>query len=281
MALVNMNQMLREAKKRRYAVGNFDVFNIEMFKGVIKAAEETRSPVIIAYGEAFMDYISIEAFTPLMRNVAERASVPVAIHLDHAIAYETIVKAVHAGFTSVMVDASDKPIAENIAMTRKVIELCRMFDVSVESEIGHVSGLTSVFENDDYMYTSVEEAKMFVKQTRVDTLAIAIGTVHGVYKEEPKLNFKRIKEIGEAIDVPLVLHGASGLSGDDIRRTIDSGISKINIHTDLTLRAMDAVRKSVGNADVSLMALCEEITEATRLEALAKMNQLGCCGKAG
>lgn len=281
MALVNMGQMLRHAKENKYAVGNFDVFNIEMLKGVIEGAEETKSPVIIAYGEVFIDYISIESFTAMVVEMAKDASVPVALHLDHAVQFETIVRAAHAGFTSVMIDASDKSLEENIAITKKVVELCRVFDVSVEAEVGHVSGLSGMYENDDYMYTSVEEAKTFVEQTGVDALAIAIGTVHGVYKEEPKLNFERIREISDAIDVPLVLHGASGLADEDIKKTVDSGIQKVNVFTDLMLKSMDAIRENISNQDISLMELCDQITHATKQEVIKNIIQFGSSNMAG
>lgn len=281
MALVNMEQMLRHAKENKYAVGNFDVFNIEMLRGVIEGAEETKSPVIIAYAEVFMDYVSIESFAAMVVEMAKDASVPIALHLDHAVRFDTIVKAANAGFTSVMIDASDKSLEENIAITKKVVELCRIFDISVESEIGHVSGLSGMFENDEYMYTSVEEAKTFVEQTDVDALAIAIGTVHGVYKEEPKLNFKRTKEISEAVDVPLVLHGASGLTDEDFKKTIENGIQKINVHTDLTLKSMDAIREDIDNQDISLMELCSNITKATKQEVIRNIIQFGSSNMVG
>ncbi len=279
MPLVNMNKMLADAAKGGYAVGNFDVFNLEMLKGVMAAVEEMRAPVIIAWGEGFTDYVELEAFAPMVRRFLERASVPAVLHLDHAAGFDTILRAVHAGFTSVMIDASDKPLEENIAMTRKVVEACRVFDVSVESEIGHVSGL-DMFEDDTPIYTNVAEAKYFVEQTGVDALAVAIGTVHGVYKEEPKLSFERLAELHAALPVPLVLHGASGLSAEDVKKSVAGGITKVNIFTDLTLQSVAAARRALEKPETGLMAMCSEISEATRKEAIEKIKQLGCAGKA-
>ncbi len=280
MALVNMNQMLRDAREGGYGIGNFDVFNIEMLKGVIQAAEEMRSPAIVAYGEGFMDYISLEAFTPLAVEIAKKATVPIALHLDHAVGFDVILKAIKYGFTSVMMDASDQTLEENIRLTKSVSDICKVFDISVEAEIGHVSGLGDLYENDDYKYTDVGEAVHFVENSGATALAIAIGTVHGEYSEEPDLNFKRIAEIKEAVDIPLVLHGASGLSADDLKKAVENGISKVNIFTDLTLKSLQAVKDNINKDGISLMGICEKITEATKLEAIEKIRVLGSAGKA-
>lgn len=280
MALVNLSQILRRASEEHFAVGNFDIFSIEMLKGVMAAAEETKSPIILAYGEAFEHYIDIAAFTAMMRSLAEAASVPVCIHLDHAVEFGYIARAIHCGFTSVMIDASDKPLEENIALTKKVVELAHALGVSVESEIGHVSGIEGLFENDDYIYTDVGEARHFVEATGVDALAVAIGTVHGVYKEEPRLNIARLKELHAALNVPLVLHGGSGLSDADFKACIASGVTKVNIHTDLTLAGLRAARISAGDPQMSLMKLGFAITDAVKADAKAKMELFGCCGKA-
>lgn len=280
MPLVNLRTVLEKARRERYAVGNFDVFNVEMVRGILDAAEETRSPVILAYGEAFEELAPMECFAPVMLGMARRSTVPVCVHLDHAVGYELILRAVHAGFTSVMNDASDKPLPRNVETTRKVVEVCRVFDVSVEAELGHVSGLGDLYENDESIYTDVREAASFAKETGIDALAVAIGTVHGVYKEEPRLNFERLQEIRAAVDVPLVLHGGSGLSPDDFRRTIEYGICKVNIFTDLTLAAMRRIREDAGVAGMAYITQCARTAAAVKDEAIGKMRIFGSCGRA-
>lgn len=280
MPLVNLSNMLKKADQEKTAVGNFDVFNIEMLKAVLGAAEETRSPVILAYGEVFEDYIDILHFARLAVSMAQSASVPVALHLDHAVKFSSIIKAVDSGFTSIMVDASDKPLEENIAVTQKVMDVCRVLDVSVEAELGHVSGIEGLYENDEYIYTDPLEAKRFVEQTGVDALAVAVGTVHGVYKSKPRLNLARLREIKAAAGIPLVLHGGSGLSDEDFRQTIECGVSKINIFTDLTLAAMGNIRENAADASLSFMSQCLKMTDAVKQEAVKKMRLFGSAGKA-
>ncbi len=280
MALCNLSTMLQKAGQQKYAVGNFDIFNIEMLKGVLDAAEETRSPIIIAYGEAFEDLAPMESFAKTIIDMAQRATVPVAVHLDHAVKFDLILRAVHCGFTSVMIDASDKTLEDNIAVTKKVMELCRVFDVSVEAELGHVSGLGDLYESDDHIYTDVKEAKYFAEQTGIDALAVSIGTVHGVYKETPKLNLERLKEIKAAVSQPLVLHGGSGLTDQDFKNTIVDGITKINIHTDLTLAAMDSIRSNAADTKVSYIRQCVMMADAVKKETIRKMEIFGSCGKA-
>lgn len=281
MALYNMNLMLQKAEQGKYAVGNFDIFNLEMLKGVLDAAEETRSPIIIAYGEAFEELAPMESFAKTIVDMAQRATVPVAVHLDHAVKFELILRAVHCGFTSVMIDASDKSLEDNIEITKRVVQVCRVFDVSVEAELGHVSGLGTLYESDDHIYTNVGDAKYFAEETGIDALAVSIGTVHGVYKEAPKLNLRRLQEIRAAVSQPLVLHGGSGLTDQDFKNTIRDGISKVNIHTDLTLAAMRSIRENAADAKTGYMTQSVKIAEAVKLEAIRKMEIFGSCGKAG
>ncbi len=279
MPLVNLQHVLQKAEKEHYAVGSFDVFNTEMLKGVIAAAEETRSPVILAYAQVFEDTIAIDSFAPVMVRMAEKAAVPVVVHLDHASTFEYISRAVDCGFTSVMIDASEMPFEDNVAVTNKVIELCRAADVSVEAELGHVSGGEVVDKDDEYIYTDVGEAELFVRETGVDALAVAIGTVHGVYRKKPVLSLQRLKEIKECTQLPIVLHGGSGLSDDDFRATIINGVSKINIFTDLMLAAMDCVRQDI-NENLNYMSQCSKIVEAVKNETIKKIKLFGSDGKA-
>lgn len=277
MPLVNLKNILKKAETEHYAIGSFDVFNIEILKGVLYAAEETKSPVILAYAEAFEEFVNIESFAPVMLRMAQKATVPVAVHLDHATSLELILRAVHSGFTSVMIDASEKPFKDNVAITKQVMQICRTFDVSVEAELGHVSGGEGLYKDDNYIYTDVSEAKMFVEETGVDALAVAIGTVHGVYKSTPKLSIDRLKAIKDIVKMPLVLHGGSGLTDEDFRNTIANGVSKVNIFTDLMLAAQESLRCSI---DRSYFKQCIDAANAVKAETVKKIMVFGSNGKA-
>ncbi len=282
MALVNMTGMLQDAKKGGYAVPMFDVINSDMTRAIINAAEEKKSPVIVAYEEPTEPLSPLEIFTPALIAEAEMASVPVAIHLDHARSVEFVQKAVDNGFTSVMMDSSDETFAINVEKTRKVVEICKSKNITVESEIGHVGGnegyaFNAITEEElEAGYTVVSEAVEFVKQTDVDALAVAIGTIHGVYTREPKLNLQRLRELNEAISIPLVLHGGSGLSEDDFKNAIKDGIAKVNIYTELITSAMKATK---ANADKEYSEICMAVQEAIKGVALRKMELFGSAGK--
>ena len=279
MPLVNLQAVLKKADEEHYAVGSFDVFNTEMLKGVIAAAEETSSPVILAYAQVFEDTIAIDSFAPVMVRMAQKAAVPVVVHLDHASTFEYISRAVQCGFTSVMIDASEKPFEHNLASTKEVIELCRQSNVSVEAELGHVSGGEGTDNEDEYIYTDVSEAGRFVRETGVDALAVAIGTVHGVYRKKPMLSLQRLKEIKDRTQIPIVLHGGSGLSDEDFKATIVNGVSKINIFTDLMLAAMERVQQDI-DKDLSYLNQCANVVEAVKAEAIKKIKLFGSVGKA-
>ncbi len=279
MSLVNLKNILSQAETESYGVGSFDVFNIEMLKGVLDAAEEARSPVILAYAEVFEEFIELESFAPMMIRMAQKATVPVAVHLDHATSLEFILRAVHSGFSSVMIDASEKPFKDNVAITKQVMQICRTFDVSVEAELGHVSGGEGLYNNDEYIYTDVSEAKMFVEETDVDALAVAIGTVHGVYKSTPKLSIDRLKAIKDIVKIPLVLHGGSGLTDGDFRNTIANGVSKVNIFTDLMLAAQESLRNQQ-DEKVLYFNQCINAADAVKNETIKKMLVFGSNGKA-
>ena len=276
MALVNLKEILKDAHEKRYAVGNFDAFNMEMVKGILQAAEEAGSPVIIAYGEVFEDYIDVASYAGMVLPLARKAKVPVCLHLDHAETFEGVVRAVAAGFTSVMIDASSKPFAENAAITKKVVEVCRPLGVSVESELGHVTAY-GMQGTDAYEYTDAGEAVSFIRETGIDALAVAVGTAHGVYISKPVMNLGVLKNLRDSLDVPLVLHGGSGLSAEDFKNTIRYGISKINIYTDLTIAAMERVDAS---KKLSFIGQCELFTEAVKKEALIKIGIFGSTGRA-
>lgn len=276
MSLVNLQEILEDAHAKRYAVGNFDAFNLEMVKGILAAAREAKSPVIIAYAEVF-DYIDVDAFAGMVIPLARRAGVPVCLHLDHSNSFDTVVRAVHAGFTSVMIDASSMPLADNIAITKKVVDICRPLDISVEAELGHVTAYGSEQGTADYEYTDVAEAERFKQETGLDALAVAVGTAHGIYTKKPVLKLDRLAEIRKALDMPLVLHGGSGLSDNDFRNSIENGISKVNIFTDLTLAAMQKVdvEKKLGFLEQNKL-----FSEAVMQETIKKINLFGSAGRA-
>lgn len=275
--LVTLREILEDTRKKSYAVPHFNVFNIEMLEGVLDAAQALNSPVIVAYGEGFRELLKKEDFPAMVRTVASHYSVPVCIHLDHSFQYEWIEKAVCSGYTSVMLDVSDKSFEENIRLTKKAVELCRPLGIAVESELGHVSGLGTAVSNDEEIYTEVETACLFVEQTGIDALAVSIGTVHGPYLTTPRLNIGRLEEIAEKIKIPLVLHGGSGLTDEQFKTCIQKGISKVNIHTDLALAASRAIK---GNGEEGYLALCTHVREAVAAEAEKKIMLFGSQGMA-
>ena len=239
--LVNMKNLLSDAQKRNYAVGSFSVANMEMVLGVIKAAEETRSPIILQIAEVRLNHSPLALIGPLMVAAAEEADVPVPVHLDHGKTLCCIEQALDIGFTSVMFDGSHLPVEENIAVTKEVALLAREYGAAVEAEIGCVGGSEDGSEDIAINCTSPEQAKRFAEETGVDALAIAIGNAHGNYKEEPHLRFDILEKVHELVSVPLVLHGGTGISEKDFIRCHQSGIKKINIAT----ATFDSVERSV------------------------------------
>ncbi len=241
MSLVNMKDLLADAQKRNYAVGSFSVANMEMVLGVIKAAEETQSPIILQIAEVRLNHSPLALIGPLMVAAAEEASVPVAVHLDHGKTPCCIEQALDIGFTSVMFDGSHLPVEDNIEITKGIVEIAREYGAAVEAEIGCVGGSEDGSEDIAINCTSPEQAKRFAEETKVDALAIAIGNAHGNYKEEPKLRFDILEKVHELVKTPLVLHGGTGIGKEDFIRCHQSGIKKINIAT----ATFDSVERSV------------------------------------
>ena len=241
MPLLDMKSLLEKAKKEKYGVGAFSIANMEMIMGTIKAAEELNSPIILQIAEVRLNYSPLYLIGPMMIEAAKKAKVPVAVHLDHGMTLEVIKEALELGFTSVMIDGSQYPLEENIEITKKVMEQAKLYGATVEAEIGRVGGSEDGKENHGIVHTDVAEAEKFYKKTSVNALAVAIGNAHGVYKGEPKLNFEILDKINKIIDIPLVLHGGSGISEKDFRHCIDLGIHKINVATS----TFNSVEKSV------------------------------------
>ena len=235
--LVNLNEVLYDAQRNHYGVGLFNTTDTDMLEAVIEAAERKRSPVIIGTAEILLPYGELALIGPSTIEAAKRASVPVVAHYDHGLTFERCMEALKLGFSSVMFDGSVKPYAQNIEETREIVRIAHAFGATVEGEIGHVGSAENTA--DKSRYTTVEEARQYLSDTGVDALAIAIGTAHGAYKTAPQLSFERLREIRSEIDVPLVLHGGSGLSDDDFRQSIANGIAKVNIFTDLCLAGLN------------------------------------------
>ena len=243
MSIVNTNEMLADAKHKHYAVGAFNVENMEFVQAVIWAAEELNSPVIVQTSVNTLKYAPPEMFINMVRTCADTVKVPVAIHLDHGSTLFNIMACIKAGYKSVMFDGSMLPYEKNVEQTRLVVELCKSIDVSVEAELGAISGKEGAPEESTSLYTDPNVAEEFVNRTGVDSLAVSIGTVHGLYKAAPKLDYDRLSTIKERIEAPLVLHGASGLTIDHLRECIARGITKINIATELRCAWTDTVRQ--------------------------------------
>lgn len=267
--LVNLNDVLRDAQKDHYAVGLFNTIDTDMLEGVISAAEELRSPVIIGTAEVLLPYGELKLIAPALIAAAKRATVPVVVHYDHGLTFERCMEALSLGFSSVMFDGSAGEESENLKNTAEMVKIAHSLGATVEGEIGHV-GNADVGDNEtDEMYTTPEEAVNFVRATGVDALAVAIGTAHGAYKSKPKLDIGRLGEIRAALDTPLVLHGGSGLSDDDFRNTIAGGVAKINIFTDLCVAGAGAVQTAETDAYLELRARkVAAIREATKKKML-------------
>ena len=249
MAFYTVRELLEEADRGGYAVGAFNLNNMEILQAIIEAAEEEKSPVILQASQGGIKYAGISYIAAMARVAMEKAKVPVALNLDHGTSFEQVVQCIRHGFSAVMIDGSKLPLAENIALVKKVVEVAHPAGVSVEGELGKIGGTEddiSVDEREASM-TVPEEAKIFVEQSGVDVLAVSIGTAHGIYKGEPKLDFARLEAINKIVSNPLVLHGASGVPDDSIREAIKRGINKINIDTDIRMTFARTLRETLQN----------------------------------
>lgn len=247
MAIVTLKEALKKAEEGRYGIGMFNVLNIETIQSVILAAEENSSPVIMSLPEVDWWYVDIELVIKAMVEKARSSRVPVVLHYDHGHNIEFMKKLLDYGWTSLMIDESKKPLEKNIEITACVVEMAKKYGASVEGELGHVpfdEGQTGDAEADPQsMYTKVDEAVYFAEKTGVDALAVAIGTVHGEFKSAPNLNFKLLEDLHSQLQIPLVLHGGSGLSADDFKKCIDLGIRKINVFTEIILEPGKVIKQ--------------------------------------
>ena len=279
--LVNMNEVLLPAREGRYAVGLFNAVNLELARGILAAAQRTGSPVIMGTAEVVFPYGSLEEVSYYLIPMAKKAGVPVVIHLDHGLKKETCLKALDLGFTSIMYDCSTDDYDTNVEKVREMAEIAHSRGATIEGELGHVGDNTDAAEADpSFFYTDPGQARDFVEKTRVDALAVAVGTAHGAYKLPPKLDFDRIRAIKEQAKVPLVLHGGSGLTDEDFRKAIRAGISKINIFTDINVAAVRGARQHFVSDDKGLTELIPAAVEAVERETAKKMELFGSCGRA-
>ena len=275
--LVTLKEILKDTRKEKYAVGLFNCVTLEMTRGILAAAEELRSPVIIGPAESLLPGSSLEDYCGMMLGMAERARVPVALHFDHGFHPELVKKAVHLCFASVMYDCRRLPLEENIRRVREIAEYAHSRGCSVEAEIGHVG--SNAAADDASVYTQPDDAARYAAESGCDALAVAIGTAHGVYQVKPKLSFSVLREISAVCPTPLVLHGGSGLSDDDFRATVECGISKINIFTHNNLTAARAAHQAY-REDRGAFELMPEVEEAVRRETAHLITVFGSVGKA-
>lgn len=273
--LANLNDVLKPARENHYAVGLFNTCSLEFARGVIAAAEETQSPVIIGTAEILLPVATLEEMAEMLIPMAKRASVPVVVHLDHGLNAETCKKALELGFSSIMYDCSTDPYDINVQKVAEMAKLAHSYGATIEGELGHVGNNPTSAEGEtdpSAFYTEPDQALDFVTKTGVDALAIAVGTAHGAYKLPPKLDFERIREIAGTIDTSLVLHGGSGLTDDDFRKAIDEGISKVNIFTDINMAAAKAAHDGYANGSGLLTDLQPMMVEAVKQATIKKMN---------
>lgn len=281
--LVTLKDILKDAQKGAYAVGAFNVPNLESVLGVIAAAEAENKPVILQHAEVHEPYVSLECIGPIMLDAARRAKVPVCVHFDHGSTFELCIKAIKMGFTSIMYDASSKPYNENASETKEIVRIAHSVGVSVEAELGQVAsslvgggegrGDADAFDADknEDRYTSPIQAKEFADFTGIDALAISFGTVHGVYLQKPVMNLERITEIRNLTKVPLVMHGGSGIKEEEYKIAISNGICKINYYTYMAMAGAEGVKDMIMHNDDSQVMFFHDMsiaaTNAIKLNA--------------
>lgn len=285
MALVTMKYELAKAEKENYAVPAFNFFTFSNLAGIAQAAKNKRSPVIAMATVSGTKIMGEKASVKMCEGVSEDYGIDMVVHLDHCRDYDMIRRCIDDGFTSVMIDASSKSYDENVDLTSRVVEYAAKYGVTVEAELGNVGGKEDDIEVDDMstLFTQPEEAVRFVRDTHVDCLAVAAGTVHGFYKTEPKIDFARIAKIHTLIpDIPLVLHGGTGVSYEDLRKAIACGIRKINVGTEFCVHGIsDTVKNEYAKSpDVDPRNVCRSVIESCAVIAEELIDVVGSAGKA-
>jgi fructose-bisphosphate aldolase class II len=285
MPLVSMTEMLNKAKAGKYAVGQFNINNLEFTQAILQAAEEEKSPVILGVSEGAGRYMSgFKTIVKMVEGLMEdlKITVPVAIHLDHGSSFDKCKEAVDAGFTSVMIDASHHPFEENIEITKKVVDYAHAKGISVEAELGTVGGQEDDVVGESIIYADPKECERLVKETGIDCLAPALGSVHGPYKGEPNLGFAEMEEIGKITGVPLVLHGGTGIPTKDIQKSVSLGTAKINVNTENQIASAKKVREVLAaNEDVyDPRKYLGPARDAIKATVIGKIREFGSSNKA-
>lgn len=284
MSIVSLKEIMHDAESRHYAVGCYNAIDLQMIRGVLGAAEAQRSPVILCHAEVHFKFTPLETIVPIMVHEARKARVPVAILLDHGKTYAALVQAMHLGCNAVMFDGSELSYSDNLEKTREITQVAKALGAHVEAELGHVTRPKSAgaegdeddsIVDDTSLYTDPAMVASFVDQSGVDALAVAFGTAHGVYLKKPKLDIERLKSIKKVSPVPLVMHGGSGLSGEDFKHSIAAGISKINYYTGMALKAANSIALNIASSKETVFyhqimmwtidAIKEDVKDSMRL----------------
>lgn len=279
MSLVSLKHILAEARSGGYAVGAFNVDDSLGIRSVIQAAEHNSAPVILAFGEAMGKYADIAEFAATALFAAGRSCVPVCIHLDHGRTFDGVVKAIRCGFSSVMFDGSALSFEDNVRQTKELVRIAHAVGVDVEAELGYVGRAEEIVTGSAVGLTSPDEVVEFIERTGVDALAVAIGNAHGVYRGTPWLDLERLAQIRRKADVPLVLHGGSGIGEDTLRQGIGLGICKVNIFTDLYIEARARTRETLGTESM-WQKIMSHAYRGVEEVAGEKMRLFGSAGKA-
>jgi fructose-bisphosphate aldolase, class II len=285
MTFVPVHELLAACVRQPWALGAYDTFNLEMTQGIVDAAVAERSPLIIMMLPGFMPQADWPGLIATIAAEAARADVPVALQMDHCSTLEQVAWGIKLGVSGVMLDASSLPFGQNMALTRRAVEMCHHVGISVEAELGHVGYSSEKISDADShaRLTRVDEAVRFVAETRVDALAVAVGTIHGLYRGRPVIDFDRLRALREALDIPLVLHGGSDTPDEDMQRAIATGVDKINIWTDVRVAYLRAVRDFLATTTLEGYAF-EQLMAAARQSVCAaarqKMHVFGSAGKA-
>lgn len=288
MSLVTTKEMLKKAQKGRYAVGAFNANNMEIIQAIIETAEEENAPAILQASQGAIEYAGLDNIVAMVKVMAEKVIVPIALHLDHGTDYYQNIKCLRAGFTSLMFDGSKLPFEENVKITKKVVEMAHTCDIPVEAELGQIGKMGDsdepgvALEKVKETMADPYEAAKFVELTKIDFLAAAVGTIHGCRTPFAKLDIPRIEKIRELTDVPLVLHGASGVNDEEVRKGISAGICKINIDTRIRMIFTKKIREIIkmNPQEIDPRKLLGPAREVAKEVIRERMRVFGCSGKA-